>query len=145
MSRASLVALVALVVGGLAHAAGCGASEPPAVAPATSAAATASPEPSPASSAAPSIAPTTEPATALTTTPTTAPTSAPTSAPSAVPAAAESYVTRHCTCGGVEPKRQCLYRSKGDSLDKLRAADQNGGPCSPNAGCRMPVRYTYCD
>ncbi len=62
------------------------------------------------------------------------------------PARRTSYVACHCCCGGVEPKKQCLYRSKGDDLEKIIAGDAKPkGECPPNVGCTMPIEYTCCD
>lgn len=73
------------------------------------------------------------------------PATATASAPAPV-AKGPSYVVCHCCCGGVEPKKQCLYRSKGDSLDKIIAEDKKPKrPCPPNAGCTMPIEHVYCD
>lgn len=113
--------------------------------------------PSAASSAAPSAvspgpsasperaAPTSAPEASATAPPSATASATSPSGPTAPATAAESYVTRRCTCGGVEPTKKCLYRSKGDSLDKIKAEDQSGAACPPNAGCRMPIRYAYCD
>ena len=47
----------------------------------------------------------------------------------------------------VPPQNQCLYRSKGDDLAKIIAADRarkDPVRCA-KVGCSAGVKYTYCD
>ena len=74
------------------------------------------------------------------------PTAQATAAPSRPPA--ESYTACGCGCCGemVPPQNQCLYRSKGDDLAKIIAADKarkDPVRCA-KVGCSAGVKYTYC-
>lgn len=60
----------------------------------------------------------------------------------------QSYTACGCgCCGGVEPTVKCLYRSKGDNIQKIIEEDkkQAQSPICPTAGCSMPIKYIYCD
>jgi hypothetical protein len=50
-------------------------------------------------------------------------------------------------CGGVQPKRQCLYRSKGDNLEAIIQNDKESkkNPGCALAGCSLGTKYVYCD
>ncbi|MFA5831116.1 MAG: hypothetical protein WC878_04795 [Candidatus Paceibacterota bacterium] len=68
---------------------------------------------------------------------------------SASSAEKETYTACGCgCCGGTEPKEQCLYRGKGDDMEKIKQDDlrirQDSSSCAL-AGCSMGVRYRYCD
>jgi hypothetical protein len=128
-------------------------AEPAPATPAPPPAATTAVAAPPASSAtATSVAPAAPapPAASATPSATAAPTgsaSAPKASPAPAAKAPTSYVVCHCCCGGDGPKKkQCLYRSKGDSIEKLIEEDKKPKPaCPPNAGCTMPIEYAYCD
>ncbi|MFT3765129.1 MAG: hypothetical protein QM820_06385 [Minicystis sp.] len=115
----------------------CGAPAPP-------------PPAEPAQVVAPAPTPAVEPAPAPTLTP--AATAAPTAAPSAVvppkAPAGPSYVACGCgCCGGTKPLDQCIYKSKGESLEKIEADDwrRHKDPHCATAGCSLGKRYHYCD
>ena len=59
-----------------------------------------------------------------------------------------AYIACGCgCCGGVEPRRQCLYRSKGDNLEAIIQKDkeqQKSAICA-NVGCALGTKYVYCD
>lgn len=59
------------------------------------------------------------------------------------------YVECGCgCCAGVEPVGRCLYRSKGDSLERVAQESKKNAPSAqtcPIAGCAPGVRYRYCD
>jgi len=60
----------------------------------------------------------------------------------------ESYIACGCgCCGGVEPTEKCLYRSKGDKIQKIIEEDKKIAQSSicPNVGCSAPIKYVYCD
>lgn len=60
----------------------------------------------------------------------------------------QSYTACGCgCCSGVEPQERCLYRSKGDDLQKIIEADKEAAqsPDCPMMGCSLPLRYIYCD
>jgi hypothetical protein len=60
----------------------------------------------------------------------------------------EQYTACGCgCCAGAEPKEKCLYRSKGDNLQKIIDEDQKASqsPDCPVTGCSLPVKYAYCD
>jgi hypothetical protein len=83
--------------------------------------------------------------------------SPPVSAPSATssvpaPPTGPTYVACGCGCCGgggddVPPKDVCLYKSKGDSLDKIIAQDKLDAKRSicRVVGCSLGTRYRYCD
>ncbi len=50
-------------------------------------------------------------------------------------------------CGGVEPQKQCLYESQGESLEKIKAQDLEASQSETCmvAGCSLGTNYTYCD
>ena len=59
-----------------------------------------------------------------------------------------AYIACGCgCCGGMEPKRQCLYRSKGDSLQAIVRRDQEAAknPNCAQSGCSFGTKYVYCD
>ena len=58
------------------------------------------------------------------------------------------YVACGCgCCGGAEEVVKCLYRSKGDDIQKIIDDDQKAAKSSdcPLAGCSQPIKYIYCD
>ena len=58
------------------------------------------------------------------------------------------YVACGCgCCGGQEPVNKCLYKSKGDDLNKIIESDKNASASSQCAvmGCSIGVKYVYCD
>jgi hypothetical protein len=60
----------------------------------------------------------------------------------------ESYLACGCgCCSGVEPRTQCLYADRGESLEEVIARDQatKRDPSCPFSGCSFPVRYEYCE
>jgi hypothetical protein len=124
---------------------GCGPEpEPaaPAPQPAPTAVATAAPvqAPAPVASSAPTVAP------AATSAPTAEPAATATASAAAPSPKGTSYRVCHCCCGGSEAKKQCLYRSKGESLAKIIEGDKKWDhKCPPNAGCRQPIEYMMCD
>lgn len=127
----------------------CSSSPPPDAS--TPAAATAEPTASHAPSAtATAAAPTDVPTAIATATPTAPPTSAAAPSATAIPSKdTRTYVVCGCgCCGGVEPEKKCLYRSKGDDLDALMAKDQATRPtpkACANVGCSRGTEYRYCD
>ena len=50
-------------------------------------------------------------------------------------------------CSGVEPRAQCLYKARGESLEEVIARDrrEQSSPSCPYVGCSFPVQYVYCD
>lgn len=60
-----------------------------------------------------------------------------------------TYIACGCGCCFTEPaKVTCLYRSKGDDMQKIIEADKraaaNKTVCAV-VGCALPVKYVYCD
>ena len=59
-----------------------------------------------------------------------------------------AYIACGCgCCGGVQPKRQCLYRSRGDNLQAIVQKDKESANrlmCA-QAGCALGTKYVYCD
>ncbi|MCE9575185.1 MAG: hypothetical protein K8W52_18680 [Deltaproteobacteria bacterium] len=79
---------------------------------------------------------------ALDTTPVIVPDAAPPPPPE------EAVVDCGCgCCGGVAPANACVYHSKGESLDTLRArfAKRPSAYDCRNRGCSRGTRYHYCD
>jgi len=96
-------------------------------------------------SAKPSAAPTAAPTAPAAPTGSAAPTAAPSA--SAAPNG-PSYVACGCgCCGGSTPVKKCLFRSKGDDLAKIIAADKRSraNPKCALAGCSLGTEYSYCD
>lgn len=63
-------------------------------------------------------------------------------------ASPESYTACGCgCCGGVAPEKQCLYRSKGDTLEQVIADDMElkQSPSCKLMGCGLGKTYSYCD
>ncbi|MBI2011407.1 hypothetical protein HYS91_01430 [Candidatus Daviesbacteria bacterium] len=61
---------------------------------------------------------------------------------------ANSYTACGCgCCGGVPAETQCLYKSKGDSLDEIKAEDIKTSKSESCAvmGCSRGTKYHYCD
>jgi hypothetical protein len=59
-----------------------------------------------------------------------------------------AYIACDCgCCGGVQPKRQCIYQSKGDGLQQIVQRDKDAAKNSncALAGCSIGTRYVYCD
>ena len=59
-----------------------------------------------------------------------------------------AYIACGCgCCGGVQPRRQCLYRSKGDDLQAIVRKDKERAknPGCALAGCSLGTKYVYCD
>lgn len=59
-----------------------------------------------------------------------------------------SYTVCGCgCCSGVQPADQCLYKLKGDSLDKIIEEDQKqkSSPQCALVGCSRGITYKYCD
>lgn len=59
-----------------------------------------------------------------------------------------SYTTCGCgCCGGVQPIEKCLYKSKGDDINRIITEDQSmkNSPICPQVGCSMGIIYKYCD
>jgi hypothetical protein len=59
------------------------------------------------------------------------------------------YLSYGCgTCQNVTPTQKCLYRSKGESLCDIKAADEklreNPQACA-NVACSRGIKYRYCD
>ncbi|MFA6048634.1 MAG: hypothetical protein WC792_01630 [Candidatus Micrarchaeia archaeon] len=65
------------------------------------------------------------------------------------PQASQHYVACGCgCCGGMaDYPAQCLYHSKGDSLDKIIQEDLQSAssPSCATMGCSRGINYTYCD
>jgi len=60
-----------------------------------------------------------------------------------------TYIACGCgCCGGVKPQVKCLYRSKGDDLQRIIDEDKktaaNTSLCA-RVGCATPRKYKYCD
>jgi hypothetical protein len=60
-----------------------------------------------------------------------------------------SYIACGCGCCSLEnPRVKCLYRSKGDDLQRVIEEDKriasNQALCAVS-GCSFPVKYIYCD
>lgn len=61
---------------------------------------------------------------------------------------AGKYLACGCgCCGGTTPKEQCLYKSKGESLEKIQQEDEKLRSSSSCGlmGCSLGVSYKYCD
>ena len=60
----------------------------------------------------------------------------------------DSYIACGCGCCDLDnPKVECLYKSNGDSLQKIIDEDKKSSQ-SPDCnvvGCNLPVKYIYCD
>ncbi|MBI3379331.1 hypothetical protein HY029_01090 [Candidatus Gottesmanbacteria bacterium] len=59
-----------------------------------------------------------------------------------------SYTACGCgCCGGTIPQEVCLYKSKGDSLEKVKQNDFKAKTSSQCmlVGCSMGITYRYCD
>lgn len=59
-----------------------------------------------------------------------------------------SYTACGCgCCGGESPIEQCLYKSKGDDINKIIESDQKvkNSPQCAYAGCSKGLLYKYCD
>ena len=60
-----------------------------------------------------------------------------------------SYLACGCGCcgGSGTPIKECLYRSKGDDLQKIIEQDeiQKKSPLCNVVGCSRGVEYRYCD
>ena len=67
----------------------------------------------------------------------------PRESPSPLP---ERYVScGYCgCCGQSTPIKRCLYRSKGDDLQKIIDEDKKPRDCS-KVGCAGGIEYRYCD
>ena len=50
-------------------------------------------------------------------------------------------------CGGTTPKEQCLYKLRGDDLNKIIEGDQKAknSPQCATVGCSRGITYKYCD
>ncbi len=65
-------------------------------------------------------------------------------------AALPTYIACGCgCCGGIDiASVVCLYRSKGDDIQKIIEADKkmasNTALCAV-VGCALPIKYVYCD
>jgi hypothetical protein len=64
-------------------------------------------------------------------------------------AALPTYIACGCGCCPIDnPLVRCLYRSRGDDLQKIiendKRAASNQAQCAV-VGCAMPVKYVYCD
>lgn len=60
----------------------------------------------------------------------------------------KEYVACGCgCCKGEEPRKECLYRSKGDDIQKIIEEDKQSARSSScnYAGCASGIKYTYCD
>jgi hypothetical protein len=60
----------------------------------------------------------------------------------------ESYVACGCgCCGGKDPIEKCLYRSKGDDINKIIEDDKKVAKSDSCAlvGCSLGIKYLYCD
>jgi len=59
-----------------------------------------------------------------------------------------AYIACGCgCCGGVQPKRQCIYQSKGEDLQQIVPRDKDAAK-NPNCalvGCSIGTKYVYCD
>ena len=59
-----------------------------------------------------------------------------------------AYIACDCgCCGGVQPKRQCIYQSRGDDLQQIVQRDKDAAknPDCARAGCSIGNKYVYCD
>lgn len=59
-----------------------------------------------------------------------------------------SYTACGCgCCGGTTPRQECLYRSRGDSLEKIIEEDKKirSADACKVVGCSLGVSYKYCD
>lgn len=62
----------------------------------------------------------------------------------------ESYVACGCGCCGMENsvgREVCIYRSKGESLEKIQKEDEKSrnNPRCATVGCSLGTKYKYCD
>ena len=50
-------------------------------------------------------------------------------------------------CGGTQPKRQCIYRSRGDDLKQMMLRDRESAKNTQcdRVGCSTGIKYVYCD
>ncbi len=58
------------------------------------------------------------------------------------------YIACGCgCCGTLTQETRCLYRSRGDDIERIIAEDRRArsSPHCAVAGCAMGVRYRYCD
>lgn len=59
-----------------------------------------------------------------------------------------AYIACSCgCCGGVTPKRQCIYQSRGDDLKAMVQSDRESAknPQCAKVGCSAGIKYVYCD
>lgn len=59
-----------------------------------------------------------------------------------------AYIACGCgCCGGVQPKRQCIYQSRGDDLQQIVQKDKDAAknPRCAMTGCSTGIKYVYCD
>ena len=64
----------------------------------------------------------------------------------------ESYISCGCGCCGFDgsleeiAKKECVYKSKGGSLqDKINQDKQLSPESCATMGCSFPIKYVYCD
>lgn len=59
----------------------------------------------------------------------------------------QSYIACGCGCCEMQPQEECLYRLKGDDLNKIIEEDKKmrENPICRAAGCSRGIKYTYCD
>jgi len=75
-----------------------------------------------------------------------------TSTPTPTPQSPQSYISCSCGCYPFDKpleeiaKKQCLYRSQGDSIeDKIKQDQQLTEQDCAAVGCSYPIKYQYCD
>ena len=59
-----------------------------------------------------------------------------------------AYIACDCgCCGGVQPKKQCIYQLRGDNLQQIVQRDKDAAknPDCARAGCSIGNKYVYCD
>jgi hypothetical protein len=59
----------------------------------------------------------------------------------------EYYIACGCGCCSMEnPRIECLYKSQGDSIQKIIDQDKNASknPSCAVMGCAFPTKYVYC-
>ena len=75
-------------------------------------------------------------------------------ASTAAPTEAQTYLACGCGCcgggpddGEMRPVKRCLDRKQGETLEKIKAADEEArkNPQCAMMGCSLGTEYSYCD